>query len=180
MMNRNNLEHQATSGLSIHDRIFSGLGKSCWIVGLLLAVGCGSGDRGLVPVEGQVTIDGKPITSGRIEFFPESGRPAIGNIDSEGRYQLQTYEPGDGAKPGNYRVAITSQLIPEEVPQYNSLEDEMRGNVSEAAKAQRSVGSSSRMTWVVPKRYSNRTSSDLNAVVSKDAKNVDFQLTTKP
>jgi len=57
----------------------------CW-VGMLVTAGCGSSQSELVSVTGQVTIDGVPVPLGRIEFFPElGGRPAGGDIDSDGR-----------------------------------------------------------------------------------------------
>lgn len=148
----------------------------------LVAVGCGSGRPELVPVAGRVTLDGKPVSEGQIEFFPEeSGRPAIGNIDSEGHYELQTYKPRDGAKPGNYQVAITSQIIPtDDSPVYKSFEDEMQGNAIEPADSSQLGRNPSRITWLIPPRYSDRDSSGLVVEVGHDGRDIDFELKSKP
>ena len=144
-------------------------------------IGCGSSGHDLVPVAGQVTVDGKPVTTGQVAFFPESGRPAIGSIDSDGRYELKTYEPGDGAEPGKYRVTITARNIPpDDGPTYSSFEDEMRGVSAEPAQPKCSRASSPRITWIVPEKYSSRSSTDLEVEVNSDGEDIDFQLQSNP
>ncbi|NLE38063.1 MAG: sulfatase, partial [Pirellulaceae bacterium] len=44
----------------------------------------------VVPVSGQVSIDGKPLPHGCVRFLPEHGRPASAEIQSDGRYTLTT------------------------------------------------------------------------------------------
>ena len=68
--------------------------------------GCGNRRPQTAPVTGKVTLDGKQVTGGVIFFYPEEGRPATGIIGSDGTYVLQTFEAGDGAIPGKYRVTI--------------------------------------------------------------------------
>jgi hypothetical protein len=70
------------------------------------ALGCGS--RGPVPVKGIVTVDGTPIPGAAVSFVPldDKGRPAYGATDAEGRYELTTHSPGDGALPGEYLVTL--------------------------------------------------------------------------
>lgn len=74
----------------------------------LLTVGCSSSD---VPetavVEGTVTMNGKPIPNIGVVFFPTgSGPMASGNTDQEGRFELTTVKPKDGAVVGKHRVAF--------------------------------------------------------------------------
>ena len=75
---------------------------TCLLVCLL---GCESKPT-LVPVSGNITLEGKPLGLGRILFEPVSGEkqgPAgIGDIQEDGSFQLFTYEPGDGVQPGTY------------------------------------------------------------------------------
>lgn len=142
----------------------------------IAALGCDSRRAGFVPVSGKVTIDGTPVTTGRIEFFPESGRPSSGVIDSEGRYELKTYDPGDGAKPGSYVVTITAKQDSEEAPEYNSIEDEMNGVLADTgsrASRQRSQGTK----WLVPQKYANRSTSGLTAEVGGE-EGIDFAITS--
>src|SRR5262249_15205348 len=79
-------------------------------LGLLLVSGCG--DDGLprrYPVSGDVTYNDKPVAQGIVNFIPQGdkGRAASGTI-VDGRYELTTLAPGDGAIPGNYRVIVTA------------------------------------------------------------------------
>lgn len=143
---------------------------------ILVISGCGN-QNGLVDVSGAVTLDGEPLTTGQIKFFPEDGRPASGPIDSEGRYTLTTYEPGDGAKPGNYDVTVTARRSQGE-PMYQSIEDELNGVVADNS-ANRSSGNG-RVVWLAPPRYSNRSSSDLNVVVTPNGGQIDIQLKSRP
>jgi hypothetical protein len=74
------------------------------------ASGCSrSGTSATAPVKGTVTYNGAPAGDVRVIFTPESGRPAIGDADSEGRYVLTTFEPGDGAVPGKHKVSISDR-----------------------------------------------------------------------
>lgn len=84
------------------------------LIGLLLTgsvvCGCsgGAGDRPVtVPAEGQVTLNGKPLANVKVTLMnPNSPRAATGQTDSNGRFELGTFEPGDGAVPGEHQVAI--------------------------------------------------------------------------
>jgi hypothetical protein len=73
--------------------------------------GCGSSSgqmTSLLPVKGSVTYKGKPLTKGSIRFEPEGyGRPAKGQIQSDGSFVLTTAAEGDGVVAGSHRVAIT-------------------------------------------------------------------------
>lgn len=77
----------------------------------LPSCGCGSSSsrqRPLtLPVKGKVTYHGKAPSQGRVDFEPDTGRPASGNIQADGTYVLSTFKEGDGAIPGVHRVAVT-------------------------------------------------------------------------
>jgi hypothetical protein len=82
----------------------------------LSVVGCGSGKY---PVRGTVTLeDGTPLSKGLVIFERVEGGPPVtarGDIKPDGRYELSTERPGDGALPGRYKVAI-NPLDPSDVP----------------------------------------------------------------
>jgi len=69
-------------------------------------VGCGGG---AAPVKGKVTYKGEPVKGGSLVFSPlaEGGKAASGDVKEDGTYTLTTNKPGDGAKPGHYRVTYT-------------------------------------------------------------------------
>jgi|SRR6516164_1493059 hypothetical protein len=79
------------------------------LLALLGSAGCSSRQ---FPVHGKVTLeDGTPLTGGLVIFesrVPEGKIPimARGAIRADGSYELSTSKPGDGARPGKYRVII--------------------------------------------------------------------------
>jgi hypothetical protein len=78
-------------------------------VGLLLA-GCGGGGEPTANVNGSVTYDGQPVTSGNITFAPLEGtvgKPANGLVQPDGSFTLSTYAEGDGAVVGRHRVLFS-------------------------------------------------------------------------
>jgi hypothetical protein len=61
------------------------------------------------PVSGQVLLaDGKPLATGRVCLLPQEtpGLQAVGDLGPDGRFELQTFKPGDGAVAGKYLVRI--------------------------------------------------------------------------
>lgn len=69
-------------------------------VAILLAASIGCGNSGTVSVNGEVTLDGKPVTEGNIQFTAVDGygRSAAAQI-IDGRYSID-------APPGKKRVEI--------------------------------------------------------------------------
>lgn len=74
----------------------------------MVAIACGGCSQGptIVPVSGQVLIDGKPLDFGYVRFSCGEGRVSMGKLDKEGRFRLSCYEPGDGAIVGTHRIAV--------------------------------------------------------------------------
>ncbi len=78
--------------------------------------GCGNS---LAKVDGLVQVDGQPLAGGEnvratIYFYPEggSGAPAIGLLNSDGRYDISTGSK-TGIQPGAYVVTISAtQIVP--------------------------------------------------------------------
>lgn len=88
---------------------------SCFVLG-----GCGSGD-GLVPVEGAVTLDGKPLAEATVVLSPTKATdpgPFSGTTNAEGKFSLSPSDRADesGAMPGEYQIFIsTLKVEPSEV-----------------------------------------------------------------
>src|SRR5271157_2379715 len=72
--------------------------------------GCGSSGGTpvtLIPVKGKVTYKGQPVTKGVIQFEPDGyGRPATGQLQSDGTFELTTLKSGDGVVAGEHRISI--------------------------------------------------------------------------
>jgi hypothetical protein len=62
-----------------------------------------------VKVQGTVTIDGKPLESGVVQFHPPAGQVAAGEIGPGGAFTLTTRSPGDGVLPGTYQATVTAE-----------------------------------------------------------------------
>lgn len=78
------------------------------LICLVALAGCNRGHPGIVPVSGQVTIDGKPVTCGQIMVYPEGHRAAIGKLEADGRFTLSCFEIGDGAPMGQHIATVTA------------------------------------------------------------------------
>jgi Carboxypeptidase regulatory-like domain len=101
-------------------------------VGIVLT-GCSNSSRPpTYPVTGTVTLQGKPVAGAAITFVPtgNEGEAASAITDSEGKYALTTWEAGDGARPGEYRVKVSKQeqqtVDPSKMVQNLSIEEEQK------------------------------------------------------
>jgi hypothetical protein len=79
---------------------------------LFPSFGCDSDAAHRVPVRGQVSYHGSPLSTGMIVFVPDPTRGCQGplarsNVQNDGRYNLCTDE-SPGVCPGWYRVTIAA------------------------------------------------------------------------
>lgn len=90
-------------------------------------VGCDEGSRvgETVPVAGKVTMNGKPLTTGSVAYYPGSVAKSEemlvpgSAIDSEGNYKL-FIEGKEGAPVGNYKVVVTASTPSNPKDEYSS------------------------------------------------------------
>lgn len=134
--------------------------------GLLLLAVSGCSSSGLVTVTGEVRLDGEPVDSAAVMFFPKgTGRPAWAHTDDTGAFELTTYRNNDGAALGDYNVSVTK--IVEETVKVNrridSAEAEIRSELQGSGRR--------REVWLVPQRYSNPKESGLAYVVEAGGEN---------
>jgi hypothetical protein len=116
---------------------------------LILAIGCGGGEE-LIPVTGTVkNADGSALRfeSGLVVFMPEAGgRSANGSVEKDGSFSMTTVEPGDGVKPGKYKVVL--QI-------WKSYRDQ---------------------TLAVPEKYGDAATTPLEVTVDADQDEFDFEV----
>jgi hypothetical protein len=92
----------------------------CAVVAVLASAGGCSKRRGnrpqTYPVKGVVTMGGAPLAGATVMFNPvaSGGSGAIALTDEQGRYSLTTFDAGDGAVAGEYRVAFVKTIYPKQ------------------------------------------------------------------
>jgi hypothetical protein len=109
------------------------------------------------PVTGKVTYKGQPVPKGTITFQPDQGQAAVGEIQPDGTYQLSTFSQGDGAVAGHHRIFVIANTadptkIPGSTPGWTPPKD------------------------LVPQKYNKLETSGLEATVSEDKKEYNFDL----
>lgn len=82
-----------------------------------LFIGCGPRNPPTFPVQGRVQFeDGSVAEIGSVEFRSMTGSErmtARGKIEKDGSFTLSTFEPGDGALPGDHQVIVQQMVISE-------------------------------------------------------------------
>lgn len=134
---------------------------------LLSIVGCAE-KRDLVSVTGTVTMDGKPLQSVNVEFWPEAtlGMRSFGKTDENGNFELETDDRKfKGAAPGRHRVALRDTWY---------MRDYYVGDSGETVEVD--LGEKSRINF----EYYQPSRSPLTITVMSDAENrVDFKIDRK-
>lgn len=88
--------------------------RTAALCGLALAVvgGCSRGpkEKAVYKVRGRVAYEGTPMAGAVLTFHSADAKdrttPAHATADADGRYDLYTYRPGDGAPAGDQIVTI--------------------------------------------------------------------------
>jgi hypothetical protein len=149
-----------------------------WLILAACALLGGCGGATTAPVSGRVTYNGKPVTAGRIMFYPESGRAAVGQLGPDGRYTLTTLQPGDGALLGSHRVAIEATRVgPGSYQAPRSLEEEVE--LSRKGAPGGKVLVAGKVEWLVPEKYARPETSGLTATVRSGPNEINFDLPAK-
>lgn len=117
---------------------------SCLLL-IISLLGCG-GAR-LSPVEGTVTLDGKPLANASIQFVPQgAGKDATGGTDKSGHFVMSTLTPKDGVAPGSYKVVIAPPRGEVDTTRYGNSADAM--DAASKAPPKKSTGPT------LPEKYS--------------------------
>lgn len=123
------------------------------VLAITLFLGCSQRTKAVV--EGTITLDGKPIPAGAIQFFPLDGQgQSAGATFNAGRYRLES-------SPGVMRVVINAPTVVGQKKQDRSPNSPMVDDVQEG----------------LPIRYSDLEQSELRATIERGKTNhVDFPL----
>ncbi len=134
--------------------------NAVWCVALMFCLAGCSGESGtrLVPVKGQVTVQGKPAGGAHLLFYPADGKsnPSEARSDPDGKFVVETVGK-PGMAPGEYKVTISYLTNPDKTaytPKPGDLDLEqlrMQGKVIES----------------LPAKYSNLQMTELKIVVTE-------------
>lgn len=75
--------------------------------------GGGAGDKlAVFPTEGKLTMDGEPFGPTSLQLIPiaDGGHSVVGKVDASGNVKFTTYDIGDGAPAGDYKVMIGMEM----------------------------------------------------------------------
>lgn len=133
-------------------------------------VGCGTGS-GLVKVRGTVTLDGQPLPNALVTFISKSGEgvTATGTTNAQGEFVMQTYKPGDGVKPGEYKVTVQySESVADSAAMPALKEGQSMKDAFMAAQKVAEQNRNKRPKYVIPPKYSNPSMTILSQTVPTD------------
>ncbi|MDC0934950.1 hypothetical protein OAS39_01595 [Pirellulales bacterium] len=120
--------------------------RGALLAALLVAGGCS--ESSLPQVTGTVTYQNKPLEYGTIDFVSTHSRRASGQIAEGKILNVTTYEPNDGLAEGDYQVAVHAR----------DRSEEHRDKMVPPS--------------LIPERYSDIATSDLEATIVAGKDNV--------
>ena len=87
---------------------------------LIAATGCSKAPYDMAAVEGTVTLDGQPLSEGKVLFAPvasgetaKAGKPGFGPLNADGTFVVSTYGKEDGAVVGSHWVTVIQTILPD-------------------------------------------------------------------
>ena len=120
-----------------------------------LSAGCGGGGPARSQVSGNVNLDGKPLESGVIHYFPQTdaGGPSASADIVNGRYQLTT-------GIGSMKVVVNANKVVGKRKMYNTPDSPVVEDIQD----------------ILPERYNMK--SELKASLTEGPNEVNFDLTS--
>ena len=153
-------------------KIQTRLGTASMLLACLLGCGPENNNPPTFPVTGTVTFKGAPVAGADIVFVPTTPEAlaAFAKSDAEGKFEMRTFEPGDGAVSGTYKVKVTKLEAGEvsETPVFESSEDEVEIYVEgDPVTPPKNL---------LPPRYADHNSSGLTLTVAEEPVTFDIKL----
>jgi hypothetical protein len=160
---------------------------ACLILAFSASLGCSKAPTlPTVPAEGVVKLDGAPLEGATVAFTPttDSGKPANGITDAQGRFQLKTYLGGNfgqanGALPGDYIIMVSKyEAVSGSGPKLDA--DQQAKALEEAKRTGKPPAElqQNQPKLLTPAKYSNAKQSDLKATVKSSDNQFTFELTS--
>lgn len=148
-----------------------------------LCLGCGGGSDSAnvetVPVQGTVTLDGKPIEGAIVTFVPVNeaqGLPATGTTDKDGRFTLTAMgggkrgAAGAGTLPGEYYVGVVKDIFEGDDAEDSPPEGQFPEESSDEPSTEPQV------KHIVPTKYNDPKTSGIKVTVKEGDNDIKIEL----
>ncbi|MDX1929774.1 MAG: hypothetical protein SFV81_24825 [Pirellulaceae bacterium] len=136
-------------------------------IGLVSLPACSSSDEWtakrlkVYKAGGTVLLDGKPCPEAVVTFFSDTNSvSATGRTNAEGKFQLTTYNDGDGAVEGAHKATVVKREFVEEKTKYDSANERSVALIPKE---------------LLPKKYMTPSTSGLSYTVATSGAN-DFKI----
>ncbi len=144
--------------------------------------GCGYRRPAQVKTTGTVTLDGEPVAQASLMFIPDSGRPASGNTNKDGAFELSSYGGNDGLPAGNYRVTVTKLVLKEKYQQQLKKLETQADEAAESGEESEAVDvefSDNAYENELPEKYAELDTTDINVTITKQQEPLVISLTSE-
>jgi hypothetical protein len=137
--------------------------------------GCREGASGgsrkpVYDASGTVKLFGAPLPEATVTFAPLDGQPtAFGTTDDSGTFKLTTYDFGDGAAAGKYKVIITKFAGSSKTAAAANTSDHEAAE--KAAGGHDATGAASGAKALVPPAFTSLETTTLSAEVTSGGDN---------
>ncbi|MGN6544923.1 MAG: hypothetical protein ACTHK7_07725 [Aureliella sp.] len=124
-------------------------------------------------VTGKVTMGGAPVPGATVTFSPitQGNPPALGVTDTQGVYTLTTYDSGDGAVAGEYKIMVSKSApsaAPAE-PQHDPTGQSVPASPQHSGPRGAAAGPSS----LLPEKYSRADTTPISKTVKEGDNTID-------
>ncbi len=126
-------------------------------------------------VSGKVTYKNEPVEGATVVLVPEvaEGQGAVGSTDANGNYQLGTFEEGDGAVAGKYKVRVFKyEIVAEPAIEMGDMTEEDEEDAYTDDDIEEDAGAGN----LLPAQYENAYKSGFEVEVIDTAVTLDMDL----
>lgn len=144
--------------------------------------GCGYRRPAQVKTTGTVTLDGEPVTNAALMFIPDSGRPASGNTNTNGDFQVSSFGGNDGLPAGNYRVTATKLILKDKYQERYDRQVERAAAEAEPGEEPEEVDiefGENAYANELPKKYAELDTTDITMIITKQQEPLVISLTSE-
>lgn len=155
-------------------------GLSCALVAVVV-IGCGpTGGKQMrtFPVTGKVTMGGAPVPGATVTFAPtvEGNPAATARTDTQGVYTLTTYDSGDGAVKGEYKVLVSKSAPSGGGPSEPAHDATGEGGGPTEPSHSGPRGAATEGGSLLPEKYASIASTPLIKTVNPEDNTIDLAL----